>query len=150
MFMNCQKQFIPIFAAAHPTLRRMCRSAASPLFYPIGIVCDLNSPRFKKNPLCAVIPCRNRFQSSDMPICASVELIYKSCFCNASASEQLGVSSKSSEALRICPNSSVIKGKVETGSYSSDFGGSIFPTVERKTYPVLRSFRKTSQYLGWF
>src|SRR5690606_25530591 len=72
--------------------------------------CDLKSFRFRKNPRCSVIPCLKRFHNSEQPICASVALINKSCFSSASAKEQLGVSSNTSDCFNSSPYSSVIKG----------------------------------------
>ena len=78
--------------------------------------------RLRKKPLFSVSPLRNKFQNNELPICAKTELMYKSCFSNASAKLQLGVSSSVSEYFKSSPNSSVTKGRFAIVSYFSDLG----------------------------
>ena len=82
---------------------------------------DLKLLKFKKNPLCDVIPSRNNFHNNDAPILARVELINKSCFSSASPREQLG------SLLSICAcsnslNSSVTIGRLVTVLYRLELG----------------------------
>src|SRR5699024_3404189 len=113
-----------------------------------GIGCERKSFRFRKNPLYSVIPLRNNPQSKEHPIWVSAELIYKSCFFKASASEQLGVSSFNSDCLSKSPYSSVTKGRFSTDSYFSESGCLISPTVDNITCPVYLLFPKSNQYFG--
>jgi hypothetical protein len=78
--------------------------------------------RLWKNPLYGVIPYRNKLHKSEQPIWVREELINKSCFSNASAKLQLGVSSSCSDSFNNSPNSSVIIGRLATVSYFSELG----------------------------
>src|SRR5690554_82722 len=82
----------------------------------------VKSFRLRKNPLYGVIPLRNKFHSKEQPTCASDELINKSCFCRASAREQLGVLSSCSDCFSSSPNSSVTIGRLATVWYFSELG----------------------------
>src|SRR5690606_13717636 len=96
----------------------------------------VKSFRLRKNPLYGVIPLRNKFHSKEQPIWVNDELINKSCFCRASAREQLGVLSSCSECLSSSPNSSVTNGRLATVSYFSESGCLIVPMVDSITCPV--------------
>ena len=103
--------------------------------------------RFRYSPWCSIIPLRNIFHRMLQPSCASVELMNRSCFSRASASEQLGPESFSFTLAYLTYR--VITFSDSTVSYSLDAGCLIFlGTVPRMTCPVFCMLPKSIQYSG--
>src|SRR5690606_37263407 len=132
--------------------KRQSRPAEGRVFLPpglgcqaTGMGCDLKSFRLRKTPLYCINPLRNSPHNKEHPNCASDELINKSCFSNASAKLQLGVSSIASDCFSSSENSSVTIGRFATVSYFSDLGCRIFPIMDSITCPLYRLLPKSSQ-----